>query len=134
VLAAFNCMSLQMANLLQRQRETALRRSLGADDAQLLRLWASEVWLTLAVAAAGAVLLSWWAAPGIAKWISFWGNDFVAESIPMRALLGLAATVLVLLVFVLGPPAWHALRQAPAPALQGRTMSEGPWGRRTRQA
>jgi putative ABC transport system permease protein len=26
-----------------------------------------------------------------------------------------------------------ALRQAPAPALQGRTASEGPWGRRVRQ-
>jgi hypothetical protein len=26
------------------------------------------------------------------------------------------------------------LRRTPAPALQGRTMSEGPWGRRTRQA
>jgi putative ABC transport system permease protein len=27
-----------------------------------------------------------------------------------------------------------ALRRAPAPALQGRTASEGPWGRRIRQA
>jgi hypothetical protein len=42
--------------------------------------------------------------------------------------------VLLLLLFVLAPPAWRALRRMPAPALQGRTMSEGPWGRRTRQA
>lgn len=134
VLAAFNCMNLQTANLLQRQRETALRRSLGADGAQLLRLWGTEVLLTLLVAAAGAVLLAWWAAPSIANWIGFWGKEFVADPIPLRALLGLAATVPVLLVFVLAPPAWRALRRMPAPALQGRTMSEGPWGRRTRQA
>lgn len=52
----------------------------------------------------------------------------------MVTLPGLVATVLVLLVLIVAPPAWRALRRAPAPALQGRTMSEGPWGRRTRQA
>jgi putative ABC transport system permease protein len=134
MLAAFNCMNLQTANLLQRQRETALRRSLGADSAQLLRLWGAEVLLTLLFAAAGAVLLAWWATPGIATWIGFRGAEYVVAPFPPLALLGLAAVVLVLLVLVLAPPAWRALRRTPAPALQGRTMSEGPWGRRTRQA
>jgi putative ABC transport system permease protein len=134
MLAAFNCMNLQTANLLQRQRETALRRSLGADGLQLLRLWGAEVLLMLLMAAAGAVLLAWWAAPGIANWIGFWGKEYVVDPFPLRALLGLALTVLILLVLVLAPPAWRALRRAPAPALQGRTLSEGPWGRRTRQA
>jgi len=60
ILAAFNGMNLLAANLLQRQRETALRRSLGADDAQLLRLWSLEVLLTLLLAAAGGLLLAWW--------------------------------------------------------------------------
>jgi putative ABC transport system permease protein len=134
MLAAFNCMNLQTANLLQRQRETALRRSLGADGVQLLRLWGAEVLLSLLVAAAGAVLLAWWAAPGVANWIGFWGKEFVVDPIPPRAFLGVFVTVLVLLVLVLAPPGWRALRRMPAPALQGRTMSEGPWGRRTRQA
>jgi putative ABC transport system permease protein len=134
VLAAFNCMNLQTANLLQRQRETALRCSLGADSSQLLRLWGVEVLLSLLLAAAGAVLLAWWAAPGIANWIGLWAAPYVVDPFPARALLGLALAVLLLLLLVLAPPAWRALRRPLAPALQGRTMSEGPWGRRTRQA
>ena len=59
ILAAFNGMNLQAANLLQRQRETALRRSLGADNAKLLQLWSVEVLITLFLAAAGALLLAW---------------------------------------------------------------------------
>jgi hypothetical protein len=134
VLAAFNCMNLQTANLLQRQRETALRRSLGADGPKLLRLWGTEVLLSLSFAAAGAVLLTWWVAPGIASWIGIQGAQYVVDPFPPLALLGLGATVILLLLLVLAPPAWRALRRTPAPALQGRTMSEGPWGRRTRQA
>jgi putative ABC transport system permease protein len=134
VLAAFNCMNLQTANLLQRQRETALRRSLGADSAQLLRLWGTEVLLSLLLAAAGAWLLAWWFAPGIANWAGLLTAHYVMDLFPARAVLGLAAVVIVLLALVLAPPAWRALRRTPAPALQGRTISEGPWGRRTRQA
>jgi hypothetical protein len=58
----------------------------------------------------------------------------MTDTFPLRALLGLGLTVLTLLVLIVAPPAWRALRRAPAPALQGRKMSEGPWGRRTRQA
>ena len=58
----------------------------------------------------------------------------VADSMPARVWLGLALTVPALLISTLALPARIALRQAPAPALQGRTASEGPWGRRTRQA
>lgn len=134
LLAAFNCMNLQTANLLQRQRETALRRSLGADSLQLLSLWCVEVLLTLLIAAAASVLISWWVAPGVANWTSMWEAPFVVDPYPLLALLGLGVVVLVLLVLVLVPPAWRALRRIPATALQGRTMSEGPWGRRTRQS
>lgn len=133
MLAAFNCMNLQTASLLLRQRETALRRSLGADSAQLLRLWGAEVLLPLLFAAAGAVLLTWFLAPGVANWIGLSPAYSVADPFPSQALFGLAITVFLLLVLVLTPPAWRALGRTPAPALQGRTMSEGPWGRRTRQ-
>jgi len=44
-----------------------------------------------------------------------------------------ALGVALLLPVTLAVPAWAALRRAPAPALQGRTASEGPWGRRVRQ-
>jgi hypothetical protein len=134
ILAAFNGMNLQAANLLQRQRETALRRSLGADDAKLLHLWSIEVLTTLVLAAVGALLLAWWLAPAIANWMGMSSSNVVADPLPGRVLLGLALTVPALLLLTLALPAWIALRQAPAPALQGRTASEGPWGRRTRQA
>jgi putative ABC transport system permease protein len=133
ILAAFNGMNLQAANLLQRQRETALRRSLGADDAQLLRLWSLEVLLTLLLAASVGLLLAWWLAPSVAHWMGLSPVAPVADPLPLRVLLGLVLTVLVLWPLTLALPAWMALRQAPAPALQGRTASEGPWGRRMRQ-
>jgi putative ABC transport system permease protein len=133
ILAAFNGMNLQAANLLQRQRETALRRSFGADDAQLLHLWSLEVLLMLLLAAAGGLLLAWWLAPGVANWMGLSPVAPVADPLPLCVLLGLALTVLVLWPLTLALPAWMALRQAPAPALQGRTASEGPWGRRMRQ-
>lgn len=133
VLAAFNAINLQAASLLQRQRETALRRSLGADGAQLLRLWGAEVLLPLLLAAAGALVLAWWLAPAAATAIGLSPVHPVADPIPLPVLAGLGMTVLALLLLTLLLPAWPALRRAPAPALQGRTASEGPWGRRVRQ-
>lgn len=133
VLAAFNAINLQAASLLQRQRETALRRSLGADGAQLLRLWGAEVLLPLLLAAAGALLLAWWLAPAAATAIGLSPVHPVADPIALPVLAGLGMTVLALLLLTLLLPAWPALRRATAPALQGRTASEGPWGRRVRQ-
>jgi putative ABC transport system permease protein len=134
LLAAFNHMNLQAASLLQRQRETALRRSLGADGPALLRLWALEAVLPLLASAAGALLLAWWVAPAVAAWMGLPAALPVADPLPPIALAGLGATVLLLWPMTLAAPAWLALRRAPAPALQGRTASEGPWGRRVRQA
>ncbi len=133
LMAAFNQMNLQAANLLQRQRETALRRSLGANGAQLLQLWALEALLPLLASAGGALLLTWWVAPAVANWLGLLPSHPVADPMPGRALAGLAIGVALLLPLTLAWPAWLALRQAPAPALQGRTASEGPWGRRVRQ-
>jgi hypothetical protein len=133
ILAAFNCMNLQTANLLQRQRETALRISVGADGGNLLCLWGMEVLLSLLLAAAGALLAAWWVAPAMANFMALPTQRLMTESVLLPALLGLAITVLVLLPLTLWLPAWMALRRAPAPALQGRTASEGPWGRRIRQ-
>ncbi|HEV8691087.1 MAG TPA: FtsX-like permease family protein, partial [Ideonella sp.] len=133
LLAAFNHMNLQAASLLQRQRETALRRSLGADSAGLLRLWALEALLPLLASAAGALLLAWWVAPAVANGMGLPATLPVADPLPPLALAGLGATVLLLWPLTLATPAWLALRRPPAPALHGRTASEGPWGRRVRQ-
>lgn len=133
LLAAFNSMNLQTASLLQRQRETALRRSLGADAPRLLQLWGLELLLPLLLAAAGAALLAWWLAPALAAWFGLGPDHPVADPMPLRAWAGLGLSVLLLLPLTLALPAVGALRRAPAPALQSRNASEGPWGRRLRQ-
>jgi hypothetical protein len=133
LMAAFNHMNLQAAALLQRQRETALRRSLGADGPALLRLWALEGLLPLGLAAGLALLAVWMLAPWVGPALGFSPRQPLADPLPLPALLGLAAVVLALWPLCSGLPAWQALRRPPAPALQGRTASEGPWGRRTRQ-
>ena len=133
-LATFNTMNLQAAHLLQRQRETALRRSLGADGRHLLQLWALEAALPLVLSALAALLVAWWVTPALANWLGLPPQLPVIDPIPLRALAGLALTVGVLLVLTVVLPANVALRRTPASALQGRTASEGPWGRRLRQA
>ena len=134
LLAAFNTMSLQAAHMLQRQRETALRRSLGAAAPQLLQLWIAEALLPLALSAVAAALLAWWVAPAIANWAGLPPELPLADPLPLAAIAALAAVVIALLPLVVALPAWTALRRVPAAALQGRTASEGPWGRRVRQA
>ena len=133
LLATFNTMSLQAAHMLRRQRETALRRSLGASGAHLLQLWALEACVPLAAAAGAALLLAWWLVPAVANWLDLPPDLPIADPIPRRALVGLALVVLALLPLTIALPARAALRRAPAAALQGRTASEGPWGRRARQ-
>ena len=133
VLATFNAMNLKAADLLRRQRETALRRSLGASDAHLLALWATEASLPLLLGAGAALLVTWWTAPAVANWLRLPPELPVADPVPLTALAGLVATVVAMLPVTLGAAAWRALRRAPATALQGRTGSEGPWGRRVRQ-
>ena len=133
VLAAFNTMNLQAAHMLQRQRETALRRGLGAAGTHLLQLWALEACVPLALSAGGALLLAWWVAPAVANWVGLPPELPLADPMPALALAGLAGVVAVLLPLVVALPAWTALRRVPAAALQGRTASEGPWGRRLRQ-
>ena len=133
VLATFNTVNLQAANLLRRQRETALRRSLGASDAHLLALWATEASLPLLLGAGAALLVTWWTAPAVANWLHLPPELPVADPVPLTGLAGLLATLVVLLPVTLSGPAWNALRRPPATALQGRTASEGPWGRRVRQ-
>ena len=133
LLATFNAMSLQAAQMLQRQRETALRRSLGASSSHLLQLWALEGLLPLAAAAGAALLLAWWLVPIVANWLDLPSDLPIADPMPPRVLAGLGVAVATLLLLTIALPARAALRRAPAAALQGRTASEGPWGRRARQ-
>ena len=133
VMAVLNLLNLLSAALLQRQRETALRRSLGANSIDLLRLWGTELTLVLLAGAGLAVLLAWWMAPLAAAALGLEASYPVADPMPPELWLGLALLLPPLGLLTLSAPAWQALRRVPAQALQGRTASEGPWGRRLRQ-
>ena len=132
-MATINALNLQSASLLQRQRETALRRSLGASARQVGALWAAEATLALLLAGAGALLLAWWLAPALAIWMRLPPDMPLADPLPVAAWAGLALVLALLLPATLALPAHLALRQPMAAALQGRTASEGPAGRRWRQ-
>ena len=129
LLATLNGAQLSAAALLRRQRETAVRRSLGASRMALLRLWAAEALGPALLAAAAALLLAWWSTPWLAGWLGLWMPDFPPAAL-IAALFGLS---LLLLIPQLALAAGWALRQPPAAALQGRSRGEGPWGRRLRQ-
>lgn len=129
LLAAINGANLRAAELLRRQAETALRRSVGARRRDLLLLWLAEALGPALLAAGVAVLLSWWLGPWLAQWLGVWLPD-----LPPWPLLAATVGVSVLLsVLQMLLPAPLALRQTPARALQARTAGEGPWGRRLRQ-
>ena len=129
LLAAINGTNLRAAELLRRQAETALRRSVGAQRRDLLLLWAAEAIGPALLAAGAAVLLSWWLAPWLAQWLGVWLPELPPWPL-LAATVGLSVGFSVLQVLL---PAPLALRQAPARALQARTAGEGPWGRRLRQ-
>lgn len=133
-MAAINALNLASARLLQRRQETAVRQALGASKAGLLQLWAAEQGLALLLAGALGVLLAWWAEPLLVAILQLPSSLplFGAQSQPVLAGLGLLLALLLPLTLL--APALLALRTRPAQALQGRTASEGPWGRRLRRA
>lgn len=133
LMASINALNLQAAQLLQRQRETALRQALGASAGQLLRLWACEMGLALLAAGGLALLAAWWLAPALLNWLEIPPGTPLFGPASWRAFATLAVLLTLLLLALLGLPASMALRRPPARALQGRTASEGPWGRRLRQ-
>lgn len=133
LMAGVNALNLQAAHLLQRQRETALRQSLGASRGRLLQLWATEQGLALLASGLVAWGLAWWLGPLLVDALGLAPHTPLFDPLPGRLLAGLSAVLLTLLVLTVAAPAAMALRQAPARALQGRTASEGPWGRRLRQ-
>lgn len=93
-----------------------------------------EAFLLVALAAVLALVLAWWLAPAFAVLLQLPSGYALGSPVSVDVLGGIAIAVLVILPFVVAFPAWRALRNPPAAALQGRTASEGPWGRRVRQS
>lgn len=126
MLALLNFVNLSSVRTLQRQREIAVRKSLGLSPRRLLLQFAVETQLNLLLAVLLALLLAWLLAPWMANTLRVPTPDSLLQPLP---LLGLLAMALLLGTLVCLYPAWLAWRQNAAAALQGRQASEGQGGR-----
>ncbi|WP_310388748.1 ABC transporter permease, partial [Roseateles sp.] len=125
-LALMNCVNLSSVRTLSRQREIAVRKSLGISPPRLLLQFAVEAQLSIALAAGVALLLAWLGLPWVADALQVPLPDSLLQLAPLAG-LGLACLSLGLLVCLY--PAWLAWRMQAAPALQGRQASESEGGR-----
>ncbi|MGM9514909.1 FtsX-like permease family protein [Roseateles sp. DB2] len=124
VLALVNAINLGGVRMLQRQREIAIRKSLGASPASLLGLSLAEAGLQSLLAGGLGLLLAWLLAP--------WMADVLALPMPDIASwpsLLLAAGLMLLSTLVIAAyPVWLAWQLRSAEALQGRLAGEGRSG------
>ncbi len=120
LIACANLGNLMLARSLARAREMALRLSIGASRARLIRLVLLEsLWIALAAVLAGG-LFAWWAAPFVVSRINPPSNPArIAMPFDWRlALFALALTVFVALLFGL-LPALRVSGLAPSTVLKG---------------
>jgi len=130
-LALLNFVNLSGVRTLQRQREIAVRKSLGLSPARLLLQFAVEAQLSILLASALALLLAWLLLPWLTNALRVPMPDALLQPLP---LLGLLLVGLLLGLLVSLYPAWLAWRQQAAAALQGRQASEGRGGLLLRRA
>ena len=120
LIAAANVANLMTAQAAAREREMALRVSIGAGRARLVQLVLVEsAWLAALASAAGA-LFAWWSAPFVVRMINPADHPArIALPIDWRILaFATLLTVAVTILFGL-PPALRASAVRPASALKG---------------
>jgi putative ABC transport system permease protein len=130
-LAAINYVNLSSVRTLGRQREIAIRKSLGASPLRLTLQFITESILVAMLAGVAGLLLAWLLAPGFADLLSV---QFASKLFAPTQLIGLVLGCLLLGLLTGLYPAHVALGVHCAPALQGRKQSEGVGGRHLRRA
>jgi putative ABC transport system permease protein len=129
-LAALNYVNLASLRIIRRQREIAIRKTLGVSRYRLVLQFVAESQLVALLATAVGLLLAWLALPMF--------GELMNRDLSSLSTLANAARALVIGVFV-GVltaiyPAWIALGVRPAHILVGRADTESPRGKRLRQA
>lgn len=130
-LASINYINLSSVRILQRQREIAIRKALGASPARLVGQFVIESCLVAVLAGALGLGLAWVVAPSLAALLDIPGFDERMFGAPQ--LLGLFGGCLLLGLLTGLYPARVALGIHCAPALQGRKQSESRAGRALRR-
>ncbi len=116
LIACANVAGLLLARGVERRRELAIRRALGAGLGRLVRLLAAESLLLALLGGGAALLLSVWAIDGLASVFGQLGPLWNPIELNLRVLaFALVAAVVSVALFGLAP-AWLAARDA-APAL-----------------
>ncbi|MFG6447880.1 FtsX-like permease family protein [Roseateles sp. BYS180W] len=130
VLSTANVLNLNSVRLLQRQREMAVRKSLGASPARLTAQFAAEALLLNVLAALLGLGLAWLLSPWLAGALKLPAPPQLGQG------LGWAAAVLLALLvssLTTALPAWQAWALRSTEALQGRQASESPLLRQVRR-
>lgn len=133
VIACANIANLLLSRAVEREKEAAMRVSLGCGEGRLMRQFFTE---SVLLAAIGGVM-SVGVAAGLGRLMinllpNGMGGMALSPSIDLRALLGAGAvTILTALLFGLYP-AWRTARVSASPALKegsgtGGTMSRARW-------
>jgi predicted permease len=128
-----NVANLMLARSVARQREMAVRRSLGASHLRILRLLVSEGLVLALAASAAALLFAWWASRAVVKLVPPLASgvriepDLTPDT--QIALYALALGILSALAFTIAP-AVRAWRQELLPWLKSGESTVAP-GRST---
>ena len=119
-IACLNLANLLLAQCLARQREVAVRLSIGASTSRLVRQFLTE---SLLLAAAGGVVGLAIAPPLLKLLLRFLGPQTLRlqATIDVRTLLFTAGVVLLAGILLGTLPAWRAVRMGPSGALSDRT-------------
>ncbi len=129
MLAMTNYLNLATVRALQRQREIAMRKVLGASSWRVLKQFFSESILVCLLASSLGMLIAWMVLPNFSDMVSLdlsgmfsWRS--IAACLASSILLGIAAGAY---------PAWSALKVLPNSALSGRGNAETSAGLRVRR-
>ncbi|MDL5031469.1 ABC transporter permease [Pelomonas sp. APW6] len=125
LLALVNAVNLGGVRMLQRQREIAIRQSLGAGPGGLLGLALAEAGLQALIAVGLGWLMAWLLAPWMAGQLELPQPDVLSGP----GLLLCAGLFVLITLVVAAYPAWLCRRLRCAEALQGRLGGEGRSGR-----
>ncbi len=130
LVACGNVASMLMARAAQRRREIAVRLSLGARRARLLRQWLTESLLLSMLGALGGVVVAVWVRSGLESLRPPGFQNFASGAQLDASVLGFALLLSIATAFLFGIlPAWRATGAGIAGILQEESVSSSA-GRR----
>jgi len=115
LIACLNIAGLMLARMAARQREIAVRLSLGASRVRVLRQLFTEGLLLAGVGGLAALLLSRWVARALSLWVGAEGPRIALDWRVMAYTLGISAFTAIVIGLL---PAWQSTRVNLVPALK----------------